>query len=244
MKYKFDDLYEGPRFQNRARKRKIKLIIAGIVAIIGLFIIIGIASFFSSGTEEANGTHEDTTGTKETVDNKDTGTLDPKKDDELSTDQDSATSSENSGDNSNQATSDDGYYPRTDSDNSSSYSGSENETPVAGTIENNGGSAGTQTQGQGDHVTDFTKGSEDWQEMTQAVSSATGLGNDNMIVWWMGNGGGPNKAVSRVSSKDKQTSFEVQLEWVNGAGWKASKVVQTSGSNQQQAPAATNDLNQ
>ncbi|RFU65798.1 DUF1510 family protein [Peribacillus glennii] len=77
----------------------------------------------------------------------------------------------------------------------------------------------------GEHVTSFEKGSADWNEMTQAMAAGTGLDPSDMTIWWLGNGGAPNKAVGTVSSKnDPQKKYKVHMEWVDGEGWKPVKV--------------------
>lgn len=232
MKYDFKDLYEGPRFQNRAKKRKIKLIMTGIVAIIGIVLIIGIINIFSGDSEQANVAQEEPNETEQAVDDTDEEIADDvgTGDETLTVDNNEATENETitekvspnkpetSKDVKNDVTSD-----STKKENS--------ESKVIGSVEENWEPVGTEQEGE--HVTDFTKGSQDWEEMTQAVGSATGLSNDNMIVWWMGNGGASNKAISTVSTKDKGTYYRVQLEWVNGSGWKPVKVEEVEGNDQQ-----------
>jgi len=235
MKFGLDDLYEGPRFQ-RSRRRKIKLIISSIAAIIGIVVVIGIINIFS-GDEEASTKPEEEVGTEQTADTNEDTVNDSQAEDQDSTVENS-TDTESTGNNNNydQTVIDDKEEDLSPSQNNNLDS----ESQVAGTVENNGEPVGTKQQG--DHVTDFTKGSQDWQEMTQAVSSATGLTNDAMIIWWMGNGGAPNKAVSTVSTKDKQTYYRVQLEWVDNEGWKPVKVEQVEGIDKP-SQEETNDAN-
>ncbi|MDQ0218211.1 YrrS family protein [Peribacillus cavernae] len=80
------------------------------------------------------------------------------------------------------------------------------------------------TSQTGKHTTSFEKGSADWNEMTQAMASATGLDQANMTIWWLGNGGSPNTATGTVSAKNDPKKYRVNLEWVDGAGWKPVKV--------------------
>ena len=54
---------------------------------------------------------------------------------------------------------------------------------------------------------------------------ATGVSVDNMIVWWVGNGGKPNEnVVGTISNKDKSQIYRVYMDWVDGQGWKPTKV--------------------
>jgi len=80
------------------------------------------------------------------------------------------------------------------------------------------------TEQSGEHVTSFDKGSSDWKEMTTALSSSTGIDESNMTIWRLGNGGAPNKATGTVSGKNDDKTYRVQLEWVDGSGWRAAKV--------------------
>lgn len=232
MKYDFKDLYEGPRFQNRARKRKIKLIITGIAAIIGIVLIISVINIFSGGSEEANVAPEDPNTTEQAKDN----TLEEPVDDAEAEDTNKSIDTNESieEDNISEKVSPNkketsNHLSEKTTTNTTKTEASEGK--VVRTTEENWEPVGTEQEGE--HVTDFTKGSNDWEEMTQAIGSATGLSNDNMIVWWMGNGGASDKATSTVSTKDKGTYYRVQLEWVNGSGWKPLKVEEVKGNDSQ-----------
>lgn len=80
------------------------------------------------------------------------------------------------------------------------------------------------TEQTGEHATDFSKGSADWNEMTRALSASTGIGAADMTIWWLENGGSPNTAIGTVSAKNDPKTYRVFLEWVEGGGWKAVKV--------------------
>ncbi|ABO67823.1 MULTISPECIES: YrrS family protein [Geobacillus] len=73
------------------------------------------------------------------------------------------------------------------------------------------------------HETVFKKDSVDWKEMLDAVSYATGIAPEEMIVWFIGNNG-PNKAVATISKKDQTAHYKVYIEWVTNEGWKPTKV--------------------
>lgn len=81
-----------------------------------------------------------------------------------------------------------------------------------------------ETEQQGEHVTTYTKGSQDWNEMIRAIETATGVHETNMTVWWLGNGGSPNTSTATISSKDGQETYRVNLQWVDGQGWKPVQV--------------------
>lgn len=80
------------------------------------------------------------------------------------------------------------------------------------------------TKQKGDHVSVYQKDSVDWNEKVNAVSYATGLDANNMYVMMIKNGGGPQKSIATVQSKDESEKYRVHMEWVDGEGWKPVKM--------------------
>jgi cell division protein FtsN len=80
------------------------------------------------------------------------------------------------------------------------------------------------TSQTGEHVSIYSEGHVDWNEKLKAISYTTGLSADNMIVWIIQNGGGPQKSIGVVSSKNKEEKYRVYLQWVDGEGWKPEKM--------------------
>ncbi|MBO0587026.1 YrrS family protein [Sporosarcina sp. E16_8] len=76
----------------------------------------------------------------------------------------------------------------------------------------------------GDHVSQYDGSSVDWNEKKQALAYATGLAQDSMIFLKIKNGGGPQKSIGIVSSRDSTQKYRVYLEWVDGEGWKPVKM--------------------
>jgi len=76
----------------------------------------------------------------------------------------------------------------------------------------------------GDHVSVYQEGHVDWQEKIKALSYASGLAEDNMIIWQIGNGGSPQKSIGVISSNDKVEKYRIWLQWVEGEGWKPEKM--------------------
>lgn len=75
------------------------------------------------------------------------------------------------------------------------------------------------------HHKSYQKGSQDWNEMIKALAYAIGTQPDNMTTWWLGNGGGPDLSVGKVSEKghpDKK--YKVELQWIPNKGWKPTSV--------------------
>jgi len=80
------------------------------------------------------------------------------------------------------------------------------------------------TKQTGKHVSVYEKGSVDWNEKINAITYATGLNADNMYVMMIKNGGGPQKSIGVVQSKDKSKKYRVHLEFIDGEGWKPVKM--------------------
>ncbi|AQQ52938.1 YrrS family protein [Planococcus lenghuensis] len=80
------------------------------------------------------------------------------------------------------------------------------------------------TEQTGKHVSRYDGSSADWQEKLDAIAYATGLNANQMIVWMVENGGGPQQSVGVVSSADNTKHYRVYLQWVDGEGWKPEKM--------------------
>ncbi len=80
------------------------------------------------------------------------------------------------------------------------------------------------TSQKGEHVSVYQKGSADWNEKIKAISYATGLAEDDMYIMMIKNGGGPQKSIGVVQSKDQSKKYRVHMEWVDGEGWSPVKL--------------------
>lgn len=81
------------------------------------------------------------------------------------------------------------------------------------------------TKQTGEHVTQYTRDSLDWQEMEMALAYGAGIDHSHMTVIWLGNGGDAQRAKGRVKSDDEpNTIYHVTIEWVNEEGWKPIEV--------------------
>lgn len=72
---------------------------------------------------------------------------------------------------------------------------------------------------EGPHTTDYSNGSQDRIEIKRAVSYVTGIPEDDMIEWHVGNGG-EQKVIATVSNREKTEYYRVYLDWIDGEGWK------------------------
>lgn len=75
----------------------------------------------------------------------------------------------------------------------------------------------------GEHVTDYSDGSADRNEIKTAIAAVTGISTDNMIEWWIGNAG-DHQVTATVSDTKKETIARVQLNWINDEGWQVTLV--------------------
>lgn len=80
------------------------------------------------------------------------------------------------------------------------------------------------TSQTGEHVSVYSEGHVDWNEKVKALAYTTGLAENDMIIWRIENGGGPQKSIGIVSSGNKEEKYRVYLQWVDGQGWKPEKM--------------------
>lgn len=80
------------------------------------------------------------------------------------------------------------------------------------------------TEQTGPHESKYDGQSVDWNEKKKAASYATGFAEGELIFWKIKNGGGPQKSVAIVSTKDKSKKYRVFLEWVDEKGWQPVKM--------------------
>lgn len=73
-------------------------------------------------------------------------------------------------------------------------------------------------QGESPAMT-FQKGSTDWNEMIQAISSAIDVPADQLILHRIGNNG-KNQAYGNVQDKQTGKKYYVNIDWIANEGWK------------------------
>lgn len=79
------------------------------------------------------------------------------------------------------------------------------------------------TEQEGPHTVNYSEGSQDRKEMTDAIQSATGLVDGNYQEWWIANGG-DQKVVATVSDSNQSEVYRVYLSWKDGEGWQPTKI--------------------
>lgn len=95
------------------------------------------------------------------------------------------------------------------------------ETNVESTIVDPSWEAVGTEQSNG-HQYSSSMDSLDWKEKEQALSYATDIPVDNMVIWWLERGPeGDHQAIGTISPTDAQSEvYRVHLEWEDGKGWK------------------------
>jgi len=80
------------------------------------------------------------------------------------------------------------------------------------------------TKQEGNHVATYDTESQDWAEMEKAVRYGADLQEENSIIWHIGNGGSPQKAIGTITNKAQTETYRVYIQWIEDKGWKPSKV--------------------
>jgi cytoskeletal protein RodZ len=216
-----NDFQSGSRSGYRAKRKKTNIILNSLIVIVLALIFFVAYTIFLSGDDKAAPEKENTkTAANQTsnTEEKDTKNKEATKETKENTDTEESTDEE-----SEEATApeqvDESQAVVTEGDGSSNVLKSiENPAwkPV-GTVQT------------GEHNPDYDETSVDWQEMRKAVSYATGLEDSNMTLYWFGRDKtSGNGYFSTVASKDKTLKYKVYLQWVDGEGWKPTKVEELS----------------
>lgn len=212
----------------RAKRRKTNLILNSLIAIVLLLIIFVSFSIFFSDGENTNGeiqnvennSEENSSTSEEQTEKQETNTEDTEE-------SDTATNSENEEEIVEEETSSDDEtnteeVTMTEPNSEDVITEGGSDPNVKTTITNPDWQPVGTTQ-TGEHVAVYDGNSTDWQEMLQAISYGTGLEQNNMTVWFLGNNG-QNQSIGTISSKDQSVFYRVFLEWVDGQGWKPIKI--------------------
>lgn len=202
------------RYEKRRKNTKLMTIIGIVGGLLALFLLAMIILPF--GDENAQGPAEqEEQGMNETEN-------ETSIDNDTSTGEDDSSKSENGSTDSTNENSDD---ETTDENHSSQTEGSTEESDdenVTETIQKDWEPVGTEQEGE--HVTQFDTTTQDWEEMEEAVHLGAGLNPDNSIIWHIGNGGSPQKAIGTITNKAQTEVYRVYIQWIDERGWKPTKV--------------------
>lgn len=213
---------ETSRRQQLQKKKRANLLINSLLGIVGLLIIITLVNLLSSNDQE---TASDTESqqTQEQQPAEDEGQQEVESEDlaeSESTEEDQAEETEVQETEASDTEASEGADKEETEDITTQPS---DDPKVKETIINNAWQP-IGTSQTGNHVSSYEKGTADWNEKLQALQYATGLSPDNMITIFLGNGGSPQKAIGTVTSNDQSEKYRVYLEWVDGEGWKPTKM--------------------
>ncbi|MDN3426885.1 DUF1510 family protein [Microbacterium sp. APC 3898] len=204
--------------KEKNRSNSILNIMIGLV--FALILIIGVSMLFSGGDDQANESEEVaiSTGTEEQTSGSDDGESasagDEDEDAEAKAEEEAAKKAKEEKEKEEEGSvTKGGTITREDSSD-----------PIVDETVINTSWEPVGTKQKGDHVSVYQKDSVDWNEKVKAVSYATGLDSNNMYVMMIKNGGGPQKSIATVQSKDESEKYRVHLEWVDGEGWKPVKM--------------------
>lgn len=73
------------------------------------------------------------------------------------------------------------------------------------------------------HEISWEQESQDWKEMMEAATLATGVTEEDMSYLWV-SGDGPQKVVATFSNKAESEHYRVYLSWIENEGWQPQRV--------------------
>ena len=210
-----NDFNSKSRSGYRSKRKKTNLVLNSLIIIVLLLIIfVAYTIFLSGGDEKAAPKQQDPKVVqKETTHKED---KEKKKDEEVKQEDNSSNNTDQQDQESEEAST---TEKADESQSVVSEDGKTIENPSwkpVGTVQT------------GEHTPVYS--GVDWDEMLNAISYATGIENSNMTVFWLGKD--PSKAnasVGTVSAKDTKDKYKVFIEWVDGQGWKPTKVINITG---------------
>ncbi|WML47437.1 YrrS family protein [Neobacillus sp. PS3-34] len=221
-----NDFKNSSRSGYRAKRKKTNILLNSLIAIVLLLIIIVAFTVFAGGNDNSASKSDNNKEAKHTQHSK----------------KDKQSTSDNSTEASDSQTQTSEDNQSTDSEETASEQPDDSAAPVVTeggstdnvkqTIENPEWKP-VGTSQTGEHAADYDSNSVDWQEMLNAISYATGIDRGNMTVWRIGNNNhDPNSSIATVSSKEDKKAYRVYIDWVDGEGWKPSKVEELTENDQ------------
>ncbi|KOP83536.1 DNA primase [Bacillus sp. FJAT-21945] len=225
MNRNYDSSSRESRSELRGKRRKTNLVLNMLIGLVILLIIFVSVKIFFGGNDENAAEKEQKIESKQdekdidTEENKNSA-IDENKD-EKQTESETENTDE-SEENSADTEADDEIDPIPANEEEAVVTEGGSNGNVKKTIENPSWNPIGTTQ-TGEHYAVYDKESVDWAEMLQAISYATGVDQSNMNVWFLGNNGF-NKSVGTITTKDQKQIYRVYIDWVDGQGWKPTKV--------------------
>ncbi|MCM3716953.1 YrrS family protein [Fictibacillus phosphorivorans] len=195
------------RYESRLEKRKQNRFLNIAIGLVFLLIVVVAFNLFSG----------DDNKTASTSDSEQTESNQGTKEEDSSIEMESDKGDQNS-------SSDESENQKEDTETNTEETPPDSETPEGGGPEGPWSPIGTsQTE---PHQKSYDSQSQDWKEMVQALSYATNIPEDQMTIFWLGNGGGPDLSKGTVQSKTEKVKYDVVLQWIPEKGWQPTSVTQ------------------
>ncbi|WP_019154608.1 YrrS family protein [Robertmurraya massiliosenegalensis] len=211
--------YEGSRYKRLTKERKKNIILNSLIGVVLLLIIVVSVNVFSGNKDEETAKpEENVTEEPAKTDVEESSTEEKEQEDSPVEETEPATETEE------EPAGETVEEPSTPSKEEEVVTEGGTDSNVIRTIVNPSWEPVGTVQ-TGEHVNQYD--GVDWDEMVKAIHYATGLAENNMTIQFLGNNG-PNKSVGTVYSKDKSQIYRVYIEWVDGGGWKPTKVEELS----------------
>lgn len=216
------------RSLQRAKRRKTNIILNSLIVIVILLIIVVASTIFWGGGKNDNKNSAPANTAHKQEKAKDSNQSKNDSNDKNNGNNDST------GTNSNDQTGD--TSDNNQSDNSAGNENGDSNLDDSSVVANEGNDANVKktyvnpdwkpvgTSQTGGHQYSSDSNSADWKEKEKALTAATGIPNDQMTIWYMSRNGSDSSVIGTITSKKNKKAYRVYLEWVDGQGWKPSKV--------------------
>lgn len=226
---------ETSRRAEMKRKKRANMLINTLIGIVGLLIVITLVSLLNGNDEETANEENSTEQTDSTASEdgqEDAGQQDVESTD--ITDSEATDEDQQAEEEAAESTDEESDLEETDSasvddaedveETEDQVTSSSSDDPIVDEVITNAAWKPVGTTQTGNHVSSYDTNSVDWAEKVQALSYASGLSQDNMYIKFIGNGGSPQKSIGTITSKDETEKYRIYLEWVDGQGWKPTKM--------------------
>lgn len=217
--------FSTSRYEKRDKKRKTNIVLNTLIGIVLVLIfVIGSQLILGANQSEKTAKYNEQPDIKLASEKENTEEEDPKKTEETEESTvDDPEEAEEQKENGSEDTESKEEDKTEDSFEQAKITEGEPGSGIAETIENPAWEPIGTSQSE-PHSANYTKGSQDWNEMTKALSYATGIPESEMIIWFLGNNGSPNDAAGTISPKDQSAKYKVYITWVENQGWKPTKI--------------------
>jgi cytoskeletal protein RodZ len=220
-------LNSNSRSGYRSKRKKTNIVLNSLIIVVLLLIIFVAYNIFATGNDNEKALpkkESQTTEQKETEQTENNEQKEADEDDNVTDPAEEEETSEETATSEDSTTSEDATTPEEADESEAVVTEGDGSSNVKTATENPAWQP-VGTSQTGDHTPVYDQSSVDWQEMLNAISYATGLEKSNMTVYWLGRDRSTtNGSFGTVASKDNQQKYNVYLQWVDGQGWKPTKV--------------------